>query len=49
MSEEPTEEFHADLAPFLEVHDGVGAVVRLPDHYLRVQLRTRSWWKQHET
>lgn len=35
----PTVELHGDLATLLVVHDGVGAVVSLPDHDVGVQLR----------
>lgn len=46
MAGEPTIEFHGDLVLFLKVHDCIGVIVRLPDHYLSVQLRTSSWGKQ---
>lgn len=44
--QEPTIEFHGDLAQFVVVHDGIGVVVRLPDHYLSVQFWASSWWRQ---
>ena len=48
MAEEPTIEFQGYFAPFVVEHDCVWAVVRLPDHYLSVQLWTSSWrtWGQ---
>lgn len=38
----PTIELHGDLAMFLVVHDGIGAIVGLHNHYVSVQLCTRS-------
>lgn len=38
----PTVELHGDLATFLVIYDGVGAVVSLPDHDVSVQLCTCS-------
>lgn len=46
IAEEPTQEFQGDLATFLVVHDRIGVVVRIPDHYVNVLLRTSSLWKQ---
>lgn len=45
--EEPTIEFHCDLALFLVVHDGIGIVVCIPNHYLNILLRARSWYKEN--
>lgn len=42
MDEEPTIQLHGDLAPLLVVNDRI-VIVRLPNHYLSVQLRTSSW------
>lgn len=42
MPGSPTVELHGDLATFLVIDDGVGAVVRLPDHDVSVQLCTCS-------
>lgn len=47
VREEPTIEFHCDLALFLEVHDGIGIVVCIPNHYLNILLRGRSWYKEN--
>lgn len=55
MDEGPTIQLHGDFAPLLVVHDRVGAIVRLPNHYLGIHLRTsswrtrqRAWWRQVE-
>lgn len=46
MDEGPTIELHGDLSPLLVVHDRIRVIVRLPDHYLSVQLWTSSLWTQ---
>lgn len=38
----PTIELHGDLATFLVVQDGIGAIVGLHNNYVSVQLRTCS-------
>lgn len=38
----PTIELHGDLATFLVVHDGIGAIIGLHNDYVSVQLFTSS-------
>lgn len=45
----PTIDLHGDRSTLLEVHDGVGVVVGLPDHDVSVQLLTSSWAVQEKS